>query len=107
MLSREKSGLLFSRRYRLVIAVLAIVLAGFATTAAAWHIDVPHPNTSHSESPDRDCPICQVANLPLVKPMVVAQILPPTVVERHVPPAVSLQELEAALTFSSPRAPPA
>ncbi len=73
-------------------------VSAFATIAVAWHTD---------SVADRDCPICQVANLPVVKPAAIVQPAPPAFVERHVAPTVSLQELEAAITFSSPRAPPA
>jgi hypothetical protein len=98
MFRADKSKLSFAGRCRLVIAVLAICLAGFATVAAAFHTD---------SGVDRDCPICQLANLPVVKPAAIPQLPRPAFVERHVPPDVSLQELEAARTFSSPRAPPA
>jgi hypothetical protein len=102
MFNHWESGAPLGRRSfaanRAAVAVLAIVLLGFSAMVVAWHTDA---------TPDRDCPICQVANLPLVKPAAVVQLAPPAFVERHVTAAPALQELEAALTFFSPRGPPA
>ena len=87
---------IFARRS--AVAVLAITLLAFSAVVVAWHNDA---------TPDRDCPICQVANLPLVKPAAVVQLAPPSFAERHATVAPALQELEAALTSFSPRGPPA
>ncbi len=86
----------FRRRGYLAVALLAIALVGFATIVTAWHTD----------SSDRDCPFCQIANLPVIKPAAVAQLAPPSFAARHESAPLCLQELEATHTSGSPRAPP-
>ena len=79
------------------MALLAIVLFVGTTLIAA----------SHNEAPDHGCPICQIANLPLIRPAEVAHLAPLRVVERQAEASEYVQEQEAARTSSSPRAPPA
>jgi hypothetical protein len=85
------------RRLRASVAVLAILLFAFTTMVAASHTEA-----SHSE-----CPICQIANLPLIKPAEVVQLAPLQVVERQATVTESIQEREASRTSGPPRAPPA
>src|SRR5258708_23177728 len=80
----------------LAVGLLAIALVGFATIVTAWHND----------GSDRDCPFCQIANLPVIKPAAAAQLPPPTYAVQHVSAPLCLQELEATHTSGSPRAPP-
>jgi hypothetical protein len=79
------------------VALLAIVLFAFTTLIA----------TSHTEAPDHRCPICQFANLPLIRPANVAQVAPLNVIERRAAARESVQEKTATRTSCSPRAPPA
>jgi hypothetical protein len=62
---------------------------------------------SHTESAHSQCPICQIANLPLIKPAEVVQLAPLQVVERHAIVLESTQEREASRTSGPPRGPPA
>src|SRR5712671_2569398 len=78
------AGRLLGRRSYAAVAVLAIVLVGFATFIVASHNDVS----------DRDCPFCQIAHLPVLKPAGVAQPAPPRAVEHYVAAQAPLQELE-------------
>ena len=84
------------RRIRASVAVLAILLFAFTTMVAA----------SHTEASDNQCPICQIANLPLIKPAEVVQLAPLQVVERHASVSESIQERESSRTSGPPRAPP-
>ena len=84
------------RRIRGSIAVLAILLFAFTTMVAA----------SHTESAHSQCPICQIANLPLIKPVEAVQLAPLQVVERHSIVSESIQETEASRPSGPPRAPP-
>jgi len=77
--------------------LLAIVLFAFTTLVAA----------SHNEAPEHGCPICQIANLPLIRPANVAQLTPLKVIERQAAVSESAQEKKAARTSCPPRAPPA
>ena len=85
------------RRIRASVAVLAVLLFAFTTMVAA----------SHTEAAHGECPICQIANLPLIKPVEVVQLAPLQVVERHTIVSESIQEREASRTSGPPRAPPA
>lgn len=97
MSSHWTSGRPLHRRVHASFAVLAILLFAFTTMAAAWH----------NEAPDRDCPICQVANFLSIKPAEGVQLAPPTVIERQAAVSESLQEQNVPLISCPPRAPPA
>ena len=90
-------GRVSHRQVQASVALLAIVLFACTTLIAA----------SHNEAPNHGCPICQIANLPLIRPAEVAQVVPLKVVERQVAVAESVQEQKAARTSCPPRAPPA
>lgn len=85
------------RRIRGSLAVLAIVLFAVTSMVAAWHTE-----STHSE-----CPVCQIAHLPLIKPAEVVQPAPLRIVERQAILAESIQERDALLALGPPRGPPA
>src|ERR1035438_2819438 len=97
MFSSRPFGRPSQRQVQASVALLAIVLFVGTTLLAA----------SHNEAPDHTCPICQIANLPLIRPANVAQLAPLKIVERHAAASESVQEKRAARTSCTPRAPPA
>jgi hypothetical protein len=97
MFSSRPFGRPSHRQVQASVALLAIVLFAGTTLLAA----------SHNEAPNHICPICQIANLPLIRPANVVQLAPLKVIERRAAVAESVQEKKAARTSSSPRAPPA
>lgn len=83
-------------RVRASVAVLAIFLFSITTIVAASHLEASH----------RECPICHIAHLPVIKPVEAAHLGPLHVVARHAILSESIQEQQPVGTSASPRAPP-
>jgi hypothetical protein len=97
MFSSRTGGRRFHRQVQASVALLAIVLFAFTTLVA----------TSHTEATGHRCPICQFANLPLIRPANVVQVAPLSVIEHQAVVSESVQEKKTARTSCPPRAPPA
>jgi hypothetical protein len=97
MFSSRPFGRPSQRQVQASVALVAIVLFACTTLVAAWH----------NEAPDHGCPICQIANLPLIRPANVVQLAPLKVIAHQAAVSESVQEKKSARTSCPPRAPPA
>ena len=81
---------------RSTVACLVLAVTLLVLLAGSWH----------NELRDKDCPVCQTANLPLVAPAPAPPLAPPDLLEHCSQPNDARHDPQVFQTTHAPRAPP-